>query len=248
MVPNRPARPFIFSSKCDFVLRGEVNRRSDSADAEHTRLDAAVQGMRVGVSADKCDWRVTGQHEDPARFQGELALQKGNWHVHATVPHGRMVAGSSKCDWRLHFDESLPVEVAAAGFQHELRRSVQSDKCDWQVVTGDPLRRIEGSVRGRGVTASLHSPRVEARLSSDKCDWSMSSAVKGLRPPQVEARMASSKCDFALQFQFGNTGGRAFRIRATGSSKCDFRLGRVEVSDDGTTWVQHSDPTPDKIP
>ncbi|MCC6553274.1 MAG: hypothetical protein IT372_09685 [Polyangiaceae bacterium] len=253
---KRSVRTFAFSSdKCDFVMRGETQHKPGEAAAERASFDLTLQRVHVGVSSDKCDWRVLGeaivQKGQPAR-RSEIKVHKGSLQLEAAGPIAVVGAASDKCDWRLRLDEvSRPADAALAAarapslFRHELQQRVRSDKCDWRVVTGETNRKVEVSVDRAAISTRIDAARVGGLVESSKCEWSMKGTFKGMQlAPHVEARIASSKCDFSLQIQFGNVGGRAFRVQAVraGSDKCDFRLKPVERSDDWSTWQVHAEP------
>jgi hypothetical protein len=170
------------------------------------------------VNSNKCDF-------NNASLRG--ASSKCDYRLAASSKCDFRLAASGKCDWRVNIgslaahgrpDRLKALQVNLA--QQQLR--VNSDKCDFRVT----LSRV-----GRVAAAQ---PTVSASIRSDKCDFAV--ALLGSRGGRaalgrVSTSMASDKCDFAVNLQFGGAN-PLFRVTAVASSKCDFRLQRVQIREE----------------
>jgi hypothetical protein len=154
---------------------------------------------------------------------------------------------SDKCDFAAVSGSpvragSAELSIGPAG----QRMRMDSDKCDWRVLT--PAVQVRGPSAAVTDDLQAHFPSGRLRMDSDKCDWRvrfddnqqrdfrvatsgadwsvrMTGAWPGMStPPRLRAEMESDKCDFAIRVEVGMQGGPTYRLRGVGSDKCDFRI------------------------
>jgi hypothetical protein len=212
------------SDKCDFRMFLPNASVRGSTDVRQPVLTAELPGAGLRASSSKCDWQIS-------------ALSQ------AVLPETRQASRlrSDKCDFQVavamgrSYAEFVrrPLAVQLAGGHPAFGGMVASSKCDFQLVGTTPLRRAEVAATTDGIRLDAKDFRITGAVASSKCDFRLRGSFERVSFPEVTARMASDKCDFNLQIEFGMLGGQQFRIRAVGSSKCEFRLQdfRTRISD-----------------
>jgi hypothetical protein len=152
---------------------------------------------------------------------------------------------SDKCDFAAipaNPTRSASAELIIGDVGQRMR--IDSDKCDWRVVT--PAIQVRGPSTAVTDDLQANSTAGRLRMDSDKCDWRVrfddrqervfraevagpEFELRGSTGP-VRGELRSSKCDWSVEMTGSWPGMRTPpRLRAEmDSDKCDFAL-RVEV-------------------